>query len=270
MARFGVAQLKIASITWPSESDEEKSTLAIQAEAAIANAEKQVRDGDVDGAVDMLDKAVLDGAVPDALRGRLVYVRARINRKSSRFNAALVDYRAMYSMPGLSSRLRQSGLFDSCTAYLLSENWSNAVERYTAFLADYREPADRAMALVNRAAAYRELGDDDSSMTDLTEVIDGVDMPPDQRAKARVWRAQSYVDFGNYPAAIKEITPILRDGADPAELADAHALHGMALANLGHADEAARAYERALSDAGRPQQVADGVQHLLKELREQN
>lgn len=266
LARFGVAQLKIASITWPMESREEGSTPAMRAEGVIAKAERVARDGDVDGAVSALDDALLNQAVPNALRGQIVYVRAGINRKAQRAAAALTDYRALDSMPGLPLRLRQSALFDAGTTCIVMQDWANAVERYSAFLAISEQPKDRAMALVNRAGAYRELGDSDSSMSDLEAVVDGVDMPPDQRAKARVLRAQNYVEAGDYSAAIEEITPIIRDGAAPAELAAAHAPHGMALANLGHAEEAAKAYNRALAVPGLPKHVADAAEQLLNAL----
>jgi tetratricopeptide (TPR) repeat protein len=265
LARFTIRTLKIVSLKLPHKEAEDGSP-ATQAERSIDRAESQARAGDVNAAIELLTEGLRDQTIPAALRARMLYSRAGIKRKAGRLEDALADYRELEGLPDLPARLRQSAIFDAGTTHILAKNPAGAVERYTTYLNGDLAPEDVAMALVNRAFAYASLGDPDRAVADFTSVIDGAHMPPNQRAKARVGRAELRLGKGDLASAVEDADSIINQGGEPSELAGAYLIRGMASESGGSADEARQFYARARDVPGQPAHTLELAKKLLSQL----
>ncbi len=246
LARFTGRQLSIRSFQWPTSDDADEPFPARKAEKLIARAQQQADAGDVDGSLATLEAGLASEGVPSALIAQMMYTAAGVQRKAGRYDDAARAYAELEQRPDLPRRLRLSTVFDAGTNYLLMGDGLRAVERYSLFLTLKPSLDETAMALVNRAGAYFEMDDADHGLADLTVVIDGATMPPDQRAIALISRARYRLHQGDVASALADADRVLdRSGAAPDQVASAYVIKGLVAQSEGRSAEALNYFKSA-------------------------
>lgn len=103
---------------------------------------------------------------------------------------AIGDYERAIRDGGLEPGRRQAFQYNIAKIRQQSGQLQEAVDAYTALLAERPEPVLRATTLVNRSLAYWLLGDTAAALADAGAVVDDTEAPVIQRWMARVNRAE--------------------------------------------------------------------------------
>lgn len=220
----------------------ESSGDARSVDSLLRDAQQLLASNDLVGVELMLSSALESDSIGCSDRARVLYSRAGARRSLGKFDAALDDYREIGTLKGVPKLLCISAMFDEGTTHLLSESWESALQCYNRVIGLDLDPDYLVMTLVNRAAALQELGRLDEAMADWSAVIENRNAPPNQRARARVSRAQYYLSLEHVEQALLEANNALQEADAPEETAMAWVTRGSVLEVMGDDAQATEAY----------------------------